>query len=217
MGLFEKISKIIFSETLKSTKEPVEVDSKKNSNPIFENNGKLLEERDNLIPKGILNEITDNDIDILLEKINKKREYNTLMENEKDKRYNSLSDKIVQNLINEKSNAEILESMGKIIEEDYLYFYPIYHKSELAEESGDITRASEILWFNIYHNGTSAPGNYNRLMILLRKMGQHNMELKVANIYRKFVVTTNDLETLDKRIAGIEKRIAKTQNTKVTL
>lgn len=79
------------------------------------------------------------------------------------------------------------EEVQKLTQRDVLGYYPFYVEAEEIEKAGKLEKAAELYWRNIYINGTDAPANFKRLLIVLSKLGQLSDELKVAEIYLKFV------------------------------
>jgi hypothetical protein len=87
-------------------------------------------------------------------------------------------------------------------------YFPVYQKAEKLEKEGNLEEAAKIYWSNIYENGTDAPANFKRLLIVLSKLGRKKEELAVAKIYSSFV-KEKELEKLKKRIINIEKKLSK--------
>jgi len=146
------------------------------------------------IPSGILNIISELDEKRIIDEIKIKRHLN---EQKQDRNYNKAI-----GLTNEGK----FETAIKISSEDDLGFYNYYQLAQKNEKRGKIIKAAEIYWFNIFHNGTDAPGNFNRLLILLRKMKDFEKEYKIARIYKSFV-NESQFEKIDKRIETIKKKI----------
>ncbi|MCJ7648237.1 MAG: hypothetical protein MUP85_06460 [Candidatus Lokiarchaeota archaeon] len=65
-------------------------------------------------------------------------------------------------------------------------YYPVYAEAEKKEKAGKLEEAAELYWTNISTNGTDAPGNFYRLMIILKKLGRLSERSKVSEIYDKF-------------------------------
>jgi len=78
------------------------------------------------------------------------------------------------------------EEAQKLIREDVLGYYPVYTDAEKKEKAGKLEEAAELYWTNISTNGTDAPGNFYRLMVILKKLGRLSERLKVSEIYNKF-------------------------------
>lgn len=100
------------------------------------------------------------------------------------------------------------EEAQKLTQEDVLGFYPVYADAEEKEKVGNLEEAAELYWRNIYTNGTDAPANSKRLLIVLRKLGRLSDELKVAEIYLNFV-SKNDYPIIEKRIEDIKGRMSR--------
>lgn len=80
-----------------------------------------------------------------------------------------------------------IEESLKLINEDVLGYLDVYEEAYKKEKAGKLEEASELYWKNIYTNGTDAPANFKRLLVVLRKLGQLSDELKVAEIYLNFI------------------------------
>lgn len=160
-----------------------------------------------IIPESNLEEITNMDINTLILNIQSKIATNRQKEKENDIYYQKQSDKFLKDSFNGKPVTAEMYSFQEIVDTDYLYYYPIYELASNEEKTGNIKRACEILWYNIYNNGTLAIGNYNRLLILLRKLEEYEKELVIANICKN-VIPNCDFETIDKRIVTINKKLA---------
>lgn len=110
--------------------------------------------------------------------------------------------------------AEKLIESGKFEEaqnlthEDVLGYYPIYAEAEKKERAGKLEEASELYWKNIYTNGTDALANFNRLLIVLKKLDRLSDELKVAEIYLNYV-NESDYPKIGKRIEDIKRKLSK--------
>lgn len=85
-------------------------------------------------------------------------------------------------------------------------YFEFYQDAQEEEEKGNLKRAAEIYWYNIFNNGTDAPANFSRLLILLRKLKEFEKELVVARVYRNFS-DGKKLETIDKRIETIKQKM----------
>ncbi|MFB0562272.1 MAG: hypothetical protein ACETWM_13795 [Candidatus Lokiarchaeia archaeon] len=68
----------------------------------------------------------------------------------------------------------------RLTNEDVLGYYHVYIEAEQKEKAGKLEEAAEIYWRNIYINGTEAPANFKRLLIILRKLNRLSEELKIA-------------------------------------
>jgi hypothetical protein len=79
-------------------------------------------------------------------------------------------------------------------------------KQKSWEKEGKLEEAAKIYWSNIYENGTDAPANFKRLLIVLSKLGRKKEELTVAKLYTSFV-KDKELDKLKKRILNIEKKL----------
>ena len=100
------------------------------------------------------------------------------------------------------------EEAQKLTREDVLGYYPVYAEAEKKEKAGKLEEAAELYWRNIYNNGTDAPANFKRLLIVLGKLGRLSDELKVAEVYLKFVGKSDYLK-IEKRIEGIKGKMSK--------
>lgn len=100
------------------------------------------------------------------------------------------------------------EEAQKLTQEDVLGYYPVYAEAEEKEKAGKLEEAAELYWRNIYTNGTDAPANFKRLLIVLGKLDRLSDELKVAEIYLEFV-NKNDYSKIEKRIEGIRGKMSK--------
>jgi len=78
------------------------------------------------------------------------------------------------------------EEAQKLTQEDVLEYYPVYAEAEKKEKAGKLEEAAELYWTNISTNGTDAPGNFHRLMVVLKKLGRLSERSKVSEIYDKF-------------------------------
>jgi len=94
----------------------------------------------------------------------------------------------------------------ELTSQDVLGYFHVYQKAEKLEKEGNLEKAAKIYWSNIYENGTDAPANFKRLLIVLRKLGRKKEELTVAKIYSAFV-KEKELQKLKKRIINIEKKL----------
>jgi hypothetical protein len=110
------------------------------------------------------------------------------------------------------AKAEKLISQGKVqkaqdlTSQDVLSYFPVYKKAEKLEKEGNLEEAAEIYWSNIYKNGTDAPANFKRLLIVLSRLDRKKEELSVAKIYSAFV-KGKDREKLERRIENIRNKI----------
>ena len=100
------------------------------------------------------------------------------------------------------------EEAQKLTREDVLGYYPVYAEAEKKEKAGKLEEAAELYWRNIYTNGTDAPANFKRLLVVLGKLGRLSDELKVAEIYLKFI-NKSDYPKIEKRIEGIKRKMSK--------
>ena len=78
------------------------------------------------------------------------------------------------------------EEAQKLTQEDVLGYYPVYAEAEKKEKAGKLEEAAELYWTNISTNGTDAPANFTRLMVILKKLGRLSEALKVSEIYDKY-------------------------------
>ena len=110
-----------------------------------------------------------------------------ILENMKNKRIANRR-KFHENLI----KAEKLIEFGKFVEaqkltrEDVVVYYHVYAEAEKKEKAGKLEEAAELYWTNISTNGTDAPANFTRLMVILKKLGRLSEALKVSEIYDKY-------------------------------
>lgn len=96
------------------------------------------------------------------------------------------------------------ESIPKF-DKDVLGYYPVYAKAEKKEKRGDLRGAAKLYWKNIFVNGTDAPANFRRLLIVLEKLNELEDELKVARVYLHFVGDRDQL-WLERRIKRLQKK-----------
>lgn len=148
------------------------------------------------IPSGILNQIIEYDEREILDHIQSMR-YKNLQKQEEN------FEKALAHIDKGNFNAA-----NRLLSKDVVSFYDYYLLGQAEEKNGNISRAAEIYWFNIYHNGTEAFGSFERLMILLRKMNDFQKEYKIAKLYRNFVNVSN-FDKIDKRIETITKKMKK--------
>lgn len=141
-----------------------------------------------------IDELAEINIDKVVSTINKKRENN---QSKFDENY-------------EKAKTLIKKGQTKKAQEltsqDVIGYFPIYRKAEKLEKEGKLEEAAKIYWSNLYDNGTDAPANFKRLLIVLSKLGRKQEELSVAKIYSSFV-KEKDREKLKSRIINIEKKL----------
>ena len=78
------------------------------------------------------------------------------------------------------------EEAQKLTQEDVLGYYPVYAEAEKKEKAGKLEEAAELYWTNISTNGTDAPANFTRLMVILKKLGRLSEALKVSEIFDKY-------------------------------
>ncbi len=105
-------------------------------------------------------------------------------------------------------NSGKFDEAQKLTQADVLGYYPVYAEAEKKEKEGKLEEAAELYWRNIYVNGTDAPANFRKLLTISRKLGRLSDELKVAEIYLKFV-NKNDYAKIEKRIESIKKKMLK--------
>jgi len=110
------------------------------------------------------------------------------------------------------AKASELAGQGKfkkaqdLTSQDVLGYYHVYAKANKLEKEEKLEEAAKIYWKNIYENGTDAPANFKRLLIVLSKIGRKKDELSVAKIYSAFV-KEKDREKLERRITNIKKKL----------
>jgi len=92
-------------------------------------------------------------------------------------------------------------------DKDVLGYYPIYAKAEKKEKQGNLRAAAKLYWKNIFVNGTDAPANFRRLLIVLDKLNELEDELKVARVYLHFVGDRDQL-WLGRRIKRLQKKLS---------
>lgn len=68
----------------------------------------------------------------------------------------------------------------KLTSPDVLDYVEVYNKAKSFEDEGNFEKAADLYWHNIIDNGTDAPANFNRLLIVLRKLERYEDELKIA-------------------------------------
>ena len=78
------------------------------------------------------------------------------------------------------------EEAQKLTREDVVVYYHVYAEAEKKEKAGKLEEAAELYWTNISTNGTDAPANFTRLMVILKKLGRLSEALKVSEIYDKY-------------------------------
>ncbi|GAG57772.1 unnamed protein product [marine sediment metagenome] len=78
------------------------------------------------------------------------------------------------------------EEAQKLTQEDVIAYYHVYAEAEKKEKAGKLEEAAELYWTNISTNGTDAPANFTRLMVILKKLGRLSEALKVSEIYAKY-------------------------------
>jgi len=100
------------------------------------------------------------------------------------------------------------EKAQKLTREDVLGYYSVYAEAEKKEKAGKLEEAAELYWRNIYTNGTDGPANFKRLLIVLGKLSRLSDELKVAEIYLKFI-NKSDYPKIKKRIEDIKGKMSK--------
>jgi len=100
-----------------------------------------------------------------------------------------------------------IEEADKISRMYVLGYYEYYVKAHNLEKHGEISKAAEIYWYNIISDGTDARAYFERLMIILRKLGDLETELIIAQLY-KYFVPQGELDILNNRIETIKKKIS---------
>ena len=132
-----------------------------------------------------------------------------------DKAVSTIRNKRIDNQRKFESNYEKAKALIKkgqtqkaqeLTSQDVLGYFPVYQKAEKLEKEGKLEEAAKIYWSNIYENGTDAPANFKRLLIVLSKLGRKKEELTVAKLYTSFV-KDKELDKLKKRILNIEKKL----------
>ena len=78
------------------------------------------------------------------------------------------------------------EEAQKLTREDVVAYYHVYAEAEKKEKTGKLEEAVKLYWTNISTNGTDAPVNFTRLMVILRKLGRLSEASKVSEIYDKY-------------------------------
>jgi len=78
------------------------------------------------------------------------------------------------------------EEAQKLTREDVIAYYHVYAEAEKKEKADKLEEAAELYWTNISTNGTDAPANFTRLMVILKKLGRLSEALKVSEIYDKY-------------------------------
>lgn len=101
-----------------------------------------------------------------------------------------------------KENQKAQKSTSK----DVLGYFSVYAKAEKLEKEGKLEDAAIIYWKNIYENGSDAPANFKRLLIVLSKLKRKKEELSVALIFSSFV-NGKEKDKIEKRIANIKKKL----------
>jgi len=92
---------------------------------------------------------------------------------------------------NHKKAEKLVESgkfdeAQKLTQKDVVVYYHVYAEAEKKEKAGKLEEAAELYWINISTNGTDAPANFTRLMVILKKLGRLSEALKVSEIYDKY-------------------------------
>jgi len=110
-----------------------------------------------------------------------------IVENIKNKRISNRR-KFHENLIKAEKLVESgkFEEAQKLTREDVIVYYHVYAEAEKKEKAGKLEEAAELYWTNISTNGTDAPANFTRLMVILKKLGRLSEALKVSEIYDKY-------------------------------
>lgn len=78
------------------------------------------------------------------------------------------------------------EEAKKLTQKDVVVYSHVYEEAEKKEKAGKLEEAAELYWINISTNGTDAPSNFTRLMIILKKLGRLSEASKVLEIYDKY-------------------------------
>jgi len=101
----------------------------------------------------------------------------------------------------------------KLTEEDVTGYYPIYLKASKMEKSENLEGALDLYWGNIYVNGTDAPGNYERMIVILNKLKRYKDLMFILQLYLACGGMREDInEKIIKRISSVEKKISKQCN-----
>jgi len=140
-----------------------------------------------------LNSLADIDIRKAKESIKKQRKKNL-------KKFDANYEK-AKKLIQKGRSDEAQELTSK----DVLGYHKTFAKAQSLEKEENLKEAAIIYWFNIYENGTDAPANFNRLLIILRKLKLYKAELSIALIFSDFVKNKNKGK-LDRRINTIKNK-----------
>lgn len=143
-----------------------------------------------------LNDLADINIDKAISTIRNKRKDN-------QRKFKSIYEE-AKELIRKGQTQKAQE----LTSQDVVSYFTVYQKAEKLEKEGNLEEAGKVYWSNIYENGTDAPANFKRLLIVLSKLGRKKEELSVAKIYTYFI-KKKELEKLKKRIINIEKKIKK--------
>lgn len=141
-----------------------------------------------------LDQLTEMDIDEAVSKIKEKRKQNQKKFNENYKKAESLI------------NKGQYQKAQKLTSEDVTGYFQVYSSAEKLEKAGKLEDAAKTYWRNIFENGTDAPANFKRLLIVLSKLGRKKEELSVALIYLAFV-KEKEREKIKKRIENIRKKL----------
>ena len=78
------------------------------------------------------------------------------------------------------------EEAQKLTREDVIVYSHVYAEAEKKEKAGKLEEAVKLYWTNISTNGTDAPANFTRLMVILKKLGRLSEASKVSEIYDKY-------------------------------
>jgi len=110
-----------------------------------------------------------------------------IVENMKNKRIANRR-KFHENLIKAEKLVESgeFEEAQKLTQEDVIVYYHVYAEAEKKEKAGKLEEAAELYWTNISTNGTDAPANFTRLMVILKKLGRLSEASKISEIYDKY-------------------------------
>ena len=114
-------------------------------------------------PSELISKIFDlktSSVEEILEYIKKKRIANRRKFDENYKK----ADKLIE--------SDKFEEAQELTREDVLGYYPVCTEAQKKEKAGKLKEAAELYWTNISTNGTDAPGNFYRLMGILKKLGR---------------------------------------------
>ena len=96
--------------------------------------------------------------------------------------------KFHENLIKAEKLIEYgkFEEAQKLTQEDVIVYSHVYAEAEKKEKAGKLEEAVKLYWTNISTNGTDAPANFTRLMVILKKLGRLSEASKISEIYDKY-------------------------------